>query len=182
MLIYGLSAELVGDMAAITGTFIAGLMFARTPEKAFIQENIHSIAYGFFVPLFFVSIGLSMDLTSLGVNTLWIILGITAIAILGKVIGVGGGAMMNRFTPRESLQLGVGMVARGEVSLIIAKIGLDAGFVSANIFSTIVAMILITALLTPPMLRAAFFHQHKNNSSPADPPLMPEPNPEKEMS
>jgi Kef-type K+ transport system membrane component KefB len=182
LLVYGLASELIGGMAAITGTFIAGLMFARTPEKNLIQGNIHSIAYGFFVPLFFVSIGLSMDLTSLGWSTVWVILGISAIAILGKVIGVGSGARINRFSWRESLQLGVGMVARGEVSLIIAKIGLDEGFVSADGFTAVVAMILITALLTPPLLRAAFFHKSKQETDPENPPLPPDTVPEKENS
>jgi Kef-type K+ transport system membrane component KefB len=128
LLIYGVSAELLGGMAAITGTFLAGLMFARTPEKSIIETNLHAIAYAFFVPIFFVSIGLSVNLRNTSLTTLWIILGITVIAILGKVIGAGAGAKLSRFTWRESLQLGIGMVSRGEVGLIIAKIGLDSGY------------------------------------------------------
>lgn len=156
LLIYGVAAELLGGMAAITGTFLAGLMFARTPEKNVIESNLHAIAYAFFVPIFFVSIGLSVNLRETSLTTLWIILGITAIAIVGKIIGSGGGAKLAKFSWRESLQLGIGMVSRGEVGLIIAKIGLDSGYLAEDVFSAIVGMILLTTLVTPPLLRFAF--------------------------
>lgn len=165
LLVYGLAAELLGGMAAITGTFIAGLMFARTPEKAMIESNLHAISYSFFVPIFFVSIGLSVNLRSMDLNTLWVIIGISVIAIVGKIIGAGGGALLCKFSPRQALQLGIGMVSRGEVGLIIAKLGLDSGYLPNEIFSAIVAMILITTLVTPLMLRAAF-RSDENNSSP----------------
>jgi Kef-type K+ transport system membrane component KefB len=114
------------------------------------------MAYSFFVPIFFISIGLSVDLHEVSLESVWMILAITVIAVLGKVIGAGGGAALARFTPLESLQMGIGMVSRGEVGLIIAKIGLDNGFLDQQIFATIVIMILITTLVTPPLLRAAF--------------------------
>jgi Kef-type K+ transport systems, membrane components len=170
LLIYGLAAELLGGMAAITGAFIAGLMFARTPEKSVIESNLHALAYAFFVPIFFVSIGLSVDLRSMSLETLWIILGISVIAVLGKVIGAGGGALLNKYSWREALQLGIGMVSRGEVGLIIAKLGLDSGYLSSEVFSAIVGMILITTLVTPPLLRAAF---HAENRVPVTEPALP---------
>lgn len=156
LLVYALAAELVGGMAAITGAFLGGLMFARTPEKSFIEANLHSIAYAFFVPIFFISIGLSVDLRSVRIETLWIILAITVIAILGKVFGSGAGAILAKYSPRESLQMGIGMVSRGEVGLIIAKIGIGAGFITNDLFSAIVAMILATTVVTPPLLRWSF--------------------------
>ncbi len=164
MLIYALSAELVGGMAAITGAFIGGLMFARTPEKGYIENNLHSIAYSFFVPIFFVSIGLSVNLREIGLDSLWIIAVITLIAVIGKVAGSGLGALASKFTPRESLQLGIGMVSRGEVGLIIAKIGLSSNYLSNDLFSAIIAMILFTTVLTPPMLRASFIERKKPNN------------------
>jgi Kef-type K+ transport system membrane component KefB len=161
LLIYGLAAELLGGMAAITGAFIAGLMFARTPEKNVIESNLHALAYAFFVPIFFVSIGLSVNLRSMSLETLWVILEISVIAVLGKIIGAGGGALLNKYSWHEALQLGIGMVSRGEVGLIIAKLGLDSGYLSGEFFSAIVGMILITTLVTPPMLRAAFHSSDK---------------------
>jgi len=156
LLVYGLAAELLGGMAAITGTFVAGLMFARTPEKRQIETNLHALSYAFFVPIFFISIGLSVDLRSMDLQTVWMILGISVVAILGKIIGSGGGALMAKFTWREALLIGIGMVSRGEVGLIIAKIGLDSGYLSSELFSSIIGMILITTLVTPPLLRFVF--------------------------
>lgn len=170
LLSYGLAAELVGGMAAITGTFMAGLMFGRTPEKSTIETNLHSIAYAFFVPIFFVSIGLGVNLRELSVDSIWIFLGISVIAILGKVIGSGSGAMMAKLTPRESLQIGIGMISRGEVGLIIANIGDKAGYLSAELMTVIVGMILVTTLVTPPMLRASFREPKKKPILPSDPP------------
>ncbi len=174
LLIYGVAAELLGGMAAITGTFLAGLMFARTPEKNIIESNLHAIAYAFFVPIFFVSIGLSVNLRETSLTTLWIILGITVIAIVGKIIGSGGGARLAKFSWRESLQLGIGMVSRGEVGLIIAKIGLDSGYLAEDIFSAIVGMILLTTLVTPPLLRFAFALPEKKAPSTGSPEILQE--------
>ncbi len=69
-------------MAAITGTFLAGLMFARTSEKKETEEGLHSLAYAFFVPIFFVNIGLGVNIRSLDLNSLWLMLGISVVAIL----------------------------------------------------------------------------------------------------
>ncbi len=167
---YGLAAELMGGMAAITGTFLAGLMFARTPEKSTIETSLVSIAYAFFVPIFFVSIGLGVNLRELNVDSIWVFLGISAIAILGKIIGSGAGALLARFTPRESLQIGIGMVSRGEVGLIIANIGAKAGYLDEELLTIIVGMILVTTLVTPPMLRASFRSPKKTDNEPSTPP------------
>ena len=165
MLLYGVAAELLGGMAAITGAFLAGLMFARTPEKTKVETNFHSLAYAFFVPVFFVSIGLGVDLHTVDLSILWIMLGITGIAIIGKILGSGGGALLSRFNWKESLQIGIGMVSRGEVGLIIAKIGMDAGYLTNSLFNAIVGMILITTLLTPPLLRLSFSTKNKSHES-----------------
>jgi Kef-type K+ transport system membrane component KefB len=122
------------------------------------------MAYAFFVPIFFISIGLSIDLHSVDLKAIWIILGISAIAVAGKMIGAGSGALMAKYNLKEALQLGIGMISRGEVGLIIAKIGLDGGFLSDSLFSSSIAMILITTVITPPLLRASF--ASKNDSQP----------------
>ncbi|HZW02842.1 MAG TPA: cation:proton antiporter, partial [Anaerolineaceae bacterium] len=108
MLVYGIAAELIGGMAAITGTFLAGLMFARTPEKSLLESGLRSIAYSFFVPIFFVNIGLSVNLRQLDPSIFWFVLIISVLAILGKILGSGAGARIGGFSWRESLQLGIG--------------------------------------------------------------------------
>jgi Kef-type K+ transport system membrane component KefB len=152
-------------MAAITGTFLAGLMFARSPEKERIERGMSSLSYGLFVPIFFVNIGLSVNARQLDVNILLLMLGITFVAILGKWIGSGIGARLADFTWRESIQLGAGMVSRGEVGLIIASVGITEGLVNESEFSAIVGMVLISTLITPPTLRALFTKKETESSS-----------------
>ena len=156
LLAYGLAAEIVGQMAALIGAFLAGLMFARTPEKSQIEPGITSLAYALFVPIFFINIGLSINLRSLQVNAVWLILAVSLAAIAGKVFGAAAGARLGGFPDHEAFQLGAGMVARGEVTLIVAAAGSKAGLLDGSAFSAIVAAVLISTLLTPSMLRFAF--------------------------
>jgi Kef-type K+ transport system membrane component KefB len=152
---YAMAAELIGGMAAITGAFVAGLMFARSPEKETLEPRVSALAYGFFVPIFFVNIGLSVDVTSLKAGLGLAIIIILA-AVTGKLLGAGLGARLAGFTWRESWQLGMGMVPRAEVSLIAASLGMQAGLVSEKELSAIVGMVLICTLITPPTLRMLF--------------------------
>ena len=156
ILVYGFAAEMFGGMAAITGSFIAGLMFSRTRQKPDIDRGMKALSYSFFVPIFFINIGLNVDVSTINLNTIWIMLLISFAAIVGKIIGAGGGAKIGKFTWREAMQLGIGMVSRGEVGLIVAAVGLESGLISLELFSAIIGMVLITTVLTPPMLRASF--------------------------
>ena len=156
LLVYALAAELWGGMAAITGTFIAGLMLGRTPEKSRFESGLHALTYGLFAPIFFVSIGLSINLRDLNIEVLWLLLAVVVVAVLGKIFGAGLGARLAGFSNFESLQLGLGMISRGEVGLIVASLGVKQGLVSSDEFSAIVGMVLITTLLTPPLLRSVF--------------------------
>ena len=132
-------------------------MFARTPEKGQIEQGITSLAYGLFVPIFFVNIGLSVDLRGLQLNAVWLILVVTLAAIAGKLLGAAQAPAWAAFPGTNSFQLGAGMVARGEVTLIvIAAAGSKAGLVDSGRFSAIVAAVLLTTLVTPPLLRFAF--------------------------
>ena len=156
MLAYGIAAEYFGGMAAITGAFLAGLMLARTHEKERIETGMHALAYGLFVPIFFVNIGLSIDLREFQLQALLFTIVIILVAIAGKWIGSGWGARLGGLSRHESIQLGAGMISRGEVGLIVASVGMKDGLVNDEEFSAIVVMVLITTLVTPPILRALF--------------------------
>lgn len=156
MLAYGLAAELVGQMAALIGAFLAGLMFARTPEKSIIEQGISALAYGLFVPIFFINIGLAVNLRSLQLDAVWLILVVTLAAIAGKLFGATAGARLGGLPGHEAFQLGTGMVARGEVTLIIAAVGSKAGLITGSTLSAIVVAVLLSTLVTPPMLRSVF--------------------------
>jgi Kef-type K+ transport system membrane component KefB len=156
LLLYGWGAEILGQMAAITGAFFAGLWFGRTAEKDRIHSGISTIAYAIFVPIFFVNIGLSVNARALTGESIWLFLVISVVAVISKVIGAGYGARLGGLTQRESLQLGVGMVSRGEVGLIVETIGIEQGLIQESIFSAVLGMVIFTTLVTPPLLRSLF--------------------------
>ncbi len=157
MLLYAWAAEALGGMAAITGAFLAGLIFARSPQKERIESGVMALAYGLFVPIFFVNIGLSANARELvSGNSIALMLAMTTAAILSKIIGAGLGGRLGGLTGREALQLGVGMMSRGEVGLIVVSVGVSNGLVSTNVFAAVVGVVILTTLLTPPLLRSLF--------------------------
>ena len=167
LLFYGVAAEVVGGMAAITGSFLAGLMFARCEEKERLEQGVSALAYGLLVPIFFVSIGLEVNVRDLQAEVLLLTGVIIVIAIISKLFGSGLGARWAGFSWRESWQLGAGMVSRGEVGLIVANVGIGAGLVTGEEFSAIVGMVLASTIVTPPMLRALFAEPKKKLEEPA---------------
>lgn len=156
ILLYAWLAEVIGLVAPITGAFIAGLLFARSPLRDRIEQDISTIAYGIFVPIFFVSVGLAANLRELTIGTAGLFAVMTIVAIVSKILGAGLGARMAGMTNRESLQMGVGMMSRGEVGLIVANQGIAAGLIGVDVFSAIVGVVLVTTLLTPILLRRLF--------------------------
>lgn len=154
--LYSWAAEALGGIAAITGAFLAGVIFARTPSRKVIEGKVHAIAYSWLVPVFFVSIGLETNVRTLGAAGIPIALAILGVALLSKVIGCGTGALVAGCTPGEALRLGVGMTSRGEVGLIVASVGLSSGLITDAIFASVVLMVLATTLVTPIVLRALY--------------------------
>lgn len=156
-LFYAWAAEVLGGVAAITGAFLAGLLFARTPLRHSIETGMHTLAYAWLVPVFFVSIGLETNArAALSGGGLVLALIIVGVSIVSKVIGCGIGARLGGFSNGEALRLGVGMTSRGEVGLIVASVGLDAGLIGEEVFAAVVLMVLVTTLVTPIALRALY--------------------------
>jgi len=163
-LLYGWSAESLGSMAAITGAFLAGLFMGRSREKERIDSGIATIAYSVFVPIFFVNVGLTANARQLNAQTLWLFIAMILVAVVGKVLGAGLGGKIGGLTNRESLQIGVGMMSRGEVGLIVASVGIQEGLIMQEAFAVIVGVVIVTTLLTPPALRYLFSHEDKIKS------------------
>jgi len=153
--LYAWSAEYLGGVAAITGSYLAGLLFAQTPFKSIIDEGIHPLTYSIFVPVFFVSIGLQANAQALGPQ-LAFVLTLVLVAIVAKAVGCGIGAAVAGFNVPQSMRVGVGMVSRGEVGLIVAGYGLSNGLIDRDVFSASVVMVLATTMVTPPLLKLAF--------------------------
>lgn len=156
ILLYSWAAEVVGGMAAITGAFLAGLAFARTPFRRRIEEAMSVMAYSWLVPVFFISIGLETNARALGWSGVPFAVILVILAVASKVLGCGLGARMGGCTLSESRAVGVGMVSRGEVGLIVATVGLQSGLIGDGVFAAAVIMVLTTTILTPVMLRLLY--------------------------
>ncbi len=150
------SAEVGGGLAAITGAFIAGLGFGRSRLRTAINRSMHTITYALLVPIFFVSIGLKTNARLLDGPGLLLALVLIIIAVITKVLGGGLGARLGGFANRSALRVGVGMISRGEVGLIVAGVGVNAGLIKTELFSIVTLIVLVTTLVTPPLLRQVF--------------------------
>jgi Kef-type K+ transport system membrane component KefB/mannitol/fructose-specific phosphotransferase system IIA component (Ntr-type) len=141
-------------LAMIIGAYIAGLSLSRTDIAVVIQERIRGI-YEFFVPVFFAVMGMMVNVKEI-VSPQALMFGAvyTGVAVLSKIAGCGGPAMLMGFNARGALRIGAGMVPRGEVALIIAGIGLASGILDQQIFAAVILMTLITTLAAPPLLSA----------------------------
>lgn len=147
-------AEWLG-MAGIIGAYAAGIAIAQTSYKKVVETKVEPIAYGIFVPVFFVSIGLNVTFEGAG-DQLLLLTVITIMAIITKILGCGVGAMLTGFNAKSSLIIGSGMVSRGEVALIIAHIGLMSGILPQQFYTPVIIMVIITTLITPPLLKISF--------------------------
>lgn len=153
-LIFACFAEYSG-VAAIIGAYIAGLAMSGTDFKNEISEKIEIISYSIFVPIFFTSIGITAQFSGITKN-LQLVVFLSMLAILTKLIGAAIGAKAAGFGWKSSLGIGSAMVSRGEVALIMASIGLDSQLFDQDLFAVLVTVILITTIVTPPMMKWLF--------------------------
>ena len=153
--VYAWAAEYVGGVAAITGSYLAGVLLTRTSFKTRIDEGIHPLTYSILVPVFFISIGLRANGRELGTHAVFTVV-LLLVAVAGKVVGSGAMARVCGFSNRESMRVGIGMISRGEVGLIVAGYGLSHGVIGQDVFSAAVIMVLGTTMITPPLLRLVY--------------------------
>ena len=155
VLIYAVSAEWIGSVAGITGAYLLGYVFAGAKLKSLIERTFHAIGHGLLIPLFFVSIGLTSNFKALGGH--WTLLGIMfVIALISKLAGCGMAALGMGMGPVRSLRIGCGMVSRGEVGLIVTAMAAESGIFQEYEVAIMVAVVLLTTLVTPLLMRGAF--------------------------
>jgi Kef-type K+ transport system membrane component KefB len=149
-------AGLAGS-ALIIGAFAAGLVLSGTNQFDTIEHEVRPVA-SIFTPIFFVSVGASVDLTLLNPSTpgararLLVAGALTILAVVGKV-AAGWAAPWTRF---RRIVVGVGMVPRGEVGLIFADIGRRSGVLGDEVFGAVLLMVMVTTFIAPPALKALF--------------------------
>ncbi|MDO5519316.1 MAG: cation:proton antiporter [bacterium] len=148
--------EVFFGVADITGAFFAGLIISSTQRTKFLASKFDTLSYLFLSPIFFASIGIKVELKSMSVAVVIFAVVLTIIAILTKIVGCGVGAKICGYTTKEALQIGTGMISRGEVALIVANKGQSAGLLGDNFLGPIVIVVVITTIITPILLKLVF--------------------------
>lgn len=150
VLVFGLVTQGIG-LAAIIGAFVAGLVVGQSHYARRLREHVSLIGGSFFIPIFFVTMGMNFNLGALASVGIFGA-ALVAVAIIGKVVGCGLGAKASKFSGSESFVVGIAMIPRAGVELVLLKLGLDHGIIGADIASAILVMVLVTTLVTPPAL------------------------------
>ncbi|WP_438431284.1 cation:proton antiporter [Gorillibacterium sp. sgz500922] len=154
---FAYAAESAG-VAAIIGAYLAGLFISLTPFRHEAAEKTETIGYSIFVPVFFTMIGVKVSFAGLSAQ-LGLIAGLTLLAVAGKLAGAALGARLAGFGWQSSLGIGSAMVSRGEVALILAAIGEEAGLLGGEWMTVLVVVVLATTLISPLLLKVFFGRQ-----------------------
>ena len=152
-------AESVFGVADITGAFVAGLVLANSTtgqRGKYLADKFESISFLYLSPVFFASIGLQVELEGMNSHILLFAVVLTIVAILSKILGCGLGARLCRYSRKESLQIGVGMISRGEVALIVATKGAGLGLINSELFGPVIVVVVVTTIITPILLKLVF--------------------------
>lgn len=160
-LLMAYSSEVFFGVADITGAYIAGLVLSNSKSSKFISNKFETVSYVLLSPIFFASIGLKVELPKMTSAIILFSIILVVVAIITKVIGCGLGAKICSFTNKESIQIGSGMVSRGEVALIVASKGAALGLMSSALFGPIIIVVVATTIISPILLKIAF--KTKNN-------------------
>jgi Kef-type K+ transport system membrane component KefB len=153
-------------LAAIIGAFLAGMIASESRKREDLEHQTRPLL-AFLTPFFFVVTGAKIDIGVFASGAaLWMLLVVTVIAVISKLAGGFLGALS--LGRRGATIVGVGMVPRGEVGVVIASLGLAAGVFSNEIYAVIVAMSLLTSIVTPPVL-AALLRRDEQEYAPTPP-------------
>lgn len=139
----------IANLAFIIGAFMAGLAIGRSEHRERVARDLGTVG-NVFIPIFFLQIGLHADLGAMAKPSVLLFAGaMTLLAIGGKLVSAVGAIG----TRADKLLLGIGMIPRGEVGLIFASIGLANGVLDADLYGALLLVVLLTTIITPPLLR-----------------------------
>ncbi len=162
---YAFFAEKLFGVAAITGAYMAGLMLSGLKDTSFVDRKVVISGYMIFTPIFFAYIGISADFSNFKSSELVFALVFVLLGIIGKIGGCALAAKPFRYTNRESLTIGCGMIARGEVALAIYATGQSLICYDGKTLTGIdplvptIFLIVITSILCPIFLKLVFRNQ-----------------------
>lgn len=163
-LLLSFSAEIFFGVADITGAFVAGLAVSNLKKAEYVANRFNTLSYMLLSPIFFANIGLAMTIDGLTGKLIIFMLLLMLVAVVTKVIGCGVGAKLMRYSTKESLQIGIGMISRGEVALIVANKGASVGLMSDKFMTPLVIMVVFTTIVTPILLKFVFPKKNKTSA------------------
>lgn len=152
-------------VADITGAFAAGLFLSKNPESDYIDRKSDIMSYMIFTPVFFANIGMTVKFDS--INTGMILFGICFIfaGLVGKVLGCAGASLLCKYSLKDSLRVGLGMMARAEVALVCAQKGVENHMISSNIMPFILILIILSSFVTPMLLKLSYKKDSPKNAA-----------------
>ena len=162
------AAALAGSigLSPIVGAFAVGMALSTTKVFDKIENYVGKIGL-IFAPLFFAIIGAQVDLRAVNLEILLLSAIIVAVAVTTKLFGCGLPAMYFLKSKQKGLRVGIGMISRGEVGLIVAGVGVTAGILENDVYSTIIIMVLVTTIITPIWLKIEYRkEQRKGDNEP----------------
>ncbi|MGN1419180.1 MAG: cation:proton antiporter [Acutalibacteraceae bacterium] len=172
---YAYCAEEFFDIAAITGAYMAGLMLSGLKDTSFVDRKVIVSGYMIFTPIFFAYIGISADFSHFQLSGLLFALVFVVAGIIGKIVGCSGVARICRYNGKQSLVVGCGMIARGEVALAVYSTGKSLIYYENGQLAGIdplvatICLIVISSILCPILLKLAF-KSRKRKGEDADQP------------
>ena len=156
-------AAFVG-LSPIVGAFSIGMAVASTRVIKQIEEYVSKLGI-IFAPLFFAIIGAQVDLRGVNLNVLYVAGIMVAVAIVTKLIGCGLPAIIFLKEKSKAMNVGIGMISRGEVGLIVAGVGVSAGALSTDIYTSVIIMVAVTTIITPIWLKMAYKKEDASEST-----------------
>lgn len=161
-LLLSFSAEEFFGVADITGAFIAGLVISDSNRSKYLNSRFETLSYMLLSPIFFASIGIKVQLTDMTKTIFIFAILLLLVAILSKIVGCALGAKLCRYSNREAIQIGTGMISRGEVALIVANKGIAMGLMLPEFLAPVVIVVVVTTIVTPILLKVVFNNKSKN--------------------
>ncbi|MDO4482153.1 MAG: cation:proton antiporter [Bacillota bacterium] len=155
-LLLSYAAEHFFGVADITGAYIAGVVIAAAGKGDVLSKKFEIASYLYFSPIFFASIGLKIQNIEISMVMLLFVVAITVVAVITKIVGCGLGARICGYTMRESVQIGTGMISRGEVALIVMSKGVAMGLLGSVFVGPIALAVVITTIVTPILLKIVY--------------------------
>lgn len=161
-LLLSFCAEEFFGVADITGAFIAGLVISDSNRSKYLNSRFETLSYMLLSPIFFASIGIKVQLTAMTKTIFIFAILLLIVAILSKVLGCALGAKLCRYSNREAIQIGTGMISRGEVALIVANKGIATGLMLPEFLAPVVIVVVVTTIVTPILLKVVFNNKSKS--------------------